>query len=65
MSQCHASILSDNPHPATGWLVSPSGRRVAPMCARHANRAIIRAEFEIGEHWWFEPVHEIDMKVEQ
>jgi len=53
MSQCH---IFNCPRPATGWLVSPSGRRVFMMCAQCADETIARFRDTAGQEWWFEPV---------
>lgn len=42
-------------HQSEGWLVSPYGNRVRPMCRRHADQRIIELA-GVGGHWWFEPL---------
>lgn len=43
-------------HPAEGWLVSPEGRRVRPLCSKHADQLIRDLAGVFCGHWWFEPL---------
>lgn len=43
-------------HPAEGWLVSPGGLRVRPLCARCADQRLVALNVQGLQPWWFEPV---------
>jgi hypothetical protein len=42
-------------HDAEGFIVSPEGMRVQPMCRQHAQHLIDEYAISPGETWTFEP----------
>ena len=41
-------------HEADGWIVSPEGRRISPMCRQQAREVIAEYAMKLGEAWTFE-----------
>lgn len=46
--------------PADGFLISPEGLRVQPMCRKHADEIIAQYAAAPGEAWTFEEFTEED-----
>ncbi len=40
-------------HQAEGWIVSPEGRCISPMCERQAQEMINEYAMKLGEEWTF------------
>lgn len=53
MSRCVNGQGYMENHAAEGWIVSPEGRRISPMCARQAQEAIDEYAAKLGEIWTF------------
>lgn len=45
-------------HVAHGWLISPTGRRITPMCPICAQVCIDEYATKLGEQWTYENVPE-------
>jgi len=42
-------------HAAQGWLRSPDGRRIQPMCEAHAQEVVREYAEKLDEAWTFDP----------